>query len=165
MAKKEDFFTKRWQMKARIKERYDNIAKGVGKCVFCDLKPKYIVAEDSGLVLTVNLFPYITGHLLVIPKRHIENYLDLTPKEVMTSHRLIKKGLRLLRDVLEIENVWLLLREGNQVGKTVKHLHWQIMPYIEGIVSWHYQKVGLAPEELAEILRKKNGPKKKNKEV
>lgn len=157
MRKGKDFFSKKWQMNARTKGKYNKIAKGVDKCVFCDLKEKYVVARDSDLVLTVNLFPYTAGHLLVIPRRHIESYLDLTQKEVVACHRLVKKGFKLLRDNLDIDSVWLLLREGKQTGKTVKHLHWQIMPYVEGIVSWHYQKVKLAPEKLARLLRKRNG--------
>jgi len=157
MKKKKDFFTKKWQMNARSKRKYDVIAEDVDKCVFCDLKEKYVVAKYSGLVLTVNLFPYIDGHLLVIPQRHVENYLDLTQKEILAYHRLAKKGFRLLRDVLDINSVWFLLRQGKQTGKTVKHLHWQIMPYVKEIVDWHYQKIKLAPEELARLLRKSNG--------
>lgn len=157
MKKKKDFFTKKWQLSARTKGKYDEFAKNVGKCVFCDLKEKYVVAEDSGLVLTINLFPYIDGHLLVIPKRHIENYLDLSENEIMAYHRLAKKGLKLLREALNIDSVWFLLREGEQTGKTVKHLHWQIMPFIKGLVTWHYQEAKLAPEELARLLRKRNG--------
>lgn len=157
MKRKEDFFSRKWQTNARNKGKYNDIAKSVKKCVFCDLKEKYIIAEDLGLVLTANLFPYTDGHLLVIPRRHVENYLDLTQKEILAYHRLAKKSLKLLREVLGIDSVWLLLREGKQTGKTVAHLHWQIMPYIEGLVSWHYQKVKLAPEELARLLGKSNG--------
>ena len=149
----QDFFDQRWQMNARKKGKYDEIAVSVGKCVFCDLKEKYIIAKDSTLVLTVNLFPYINGHLLIVPQRHIENYFDLTQKEIIAGHRLIKKALELLKSALAIENVWLLLREGPRVGKTVKHLHWQIIPYVEGLVDWHYQKIDLAPEKLAQRLR------------
>lgn len=162
MKKKKDFFNKKWQMNARLKGKYNKLAKNVGKCVFCDLKEKYIVTEDSGLVLAVNLFPYIDGHLLIIPRRHIENYLDLTDKEIMAYHCLAKKGLKLLQEALDIENVWLLLREGKQVGKTVKHLHWQIIPYVEGLVNWHYQKINIAPESLAKVLQENE---KKDKTV
>jgi len=153
----QDYFDKKWQMGARTKGKYHEIAASVGKCVFCDLKEKYIVAEDSGLVLTANLFPYADGHLLVIPKRHTENYLNLTQKEIVVAHRLTRKALDLLRKVLDIESVWLLLREGNKTGKTVKHLHWQIIPFDRKMVSWHYQKINLVPENLAKMLRENNG--------
>lgn len=161
MGQKEDYFSKKWQLNARIRGRYDEIAIGMNKCVFCDLKKKYIITEDSGLVLTVNLFPYTTGHLLIIPQRHVENYLDLNQKEIIAHHRLARIGLGLLRRVLDIKSVWLLLRDGYQVGKTVKHLHWQIMPYVEGVVDWHYQKIEIEPERLAKMLRKANERKNK----
>lgn len=154
MAKKKDLFSKKWQTNARIRGKYNAIAASVNKCVFCDLKKKYIVAENSGVVLTVNLFPYIKGHLLIIPRRHVENYLELTQKEIIACQRLMKKGLKLLRDVLQINDVWLLLRDGQQVGKTVKHLHWQVLPNGEKLVKWHYQKINASPESLAKTLRK-----------
>jgi diadenosine tetraphosphate (Ap4A) HIT family hydrolase len=154
MAKKKDLFSKKWQTSARIRGKYNAIAASVNKCVFCDLKKKYIVAENSGVVLTVNLFPYINGHLLVIPRRHVENYLELTQKEIIACQRLMKKGLKLLRDILQIDDVWLLLRDGQQGGKTVKHLHWQILPNGEKLVKWHYQKINISPESLAKTLRK-----------
>ncbi len=154
MAKKKDLFSKKWQTNARIRGKYNAIAASVNKCVFCDLKKKYIVAENSGVVLTVNLFPYTNGHLLIIPRRHVENYLELTQKEIIACQRLIKKGLKLLRDVLQINDVWLLLRDGQQVGKTVKHLHWQILPNGEKLVKWHYREIGVSPESLAKTLRK-----------
>ncbi len=165
MDKKKDYFTPKWQINARKKGRYDEIAKNVSKCVFCDLKDKYIIAEKSGIVLTVNIFPYTTGHLMVIPRRHVENYLDLTQKEIDVCQRLLREGLRLLHDRLDIKSVWFLLREGPEVGKTVKHLHWQIMPFVEGLVKWNYQEIEIAPEELAKVLRKKDGIKKKNKKA
>lgn len=163
MKKKKDFFNKKWQMSARTKGKYDVIAASVGKCVFCDLKKKYIVAEDSGVVLTVNLFPYVNGHLLIVPRRHIESYHNLAQKEVIAFHRLAQKGLKLLGNVLSVEDAWLFLREGRRGGKTVRHLHWQILPQGEKLVKWHYQKIDIAPESLAKVLREEDD--KKNKTV
>lgn len=151
--KKENYFSQKWQLNARIKKKYDGIAANIRKCVFCDLKEKYLVSQNKGAVLTVNLFPYTNGHLLVIPNRHTDSYTDLTKEEIVVCHHLLKRGIRLLRKRLRLENFWLLLREGEKVGKTVKHLHWQIIPYFEGLVDWHYQEVDLLPEKLAKILK------------
>jgi len=59
-ANKVDPFSKKARISARTTHKggklwYDKIWKTVGKCVFCDLKKKYIVAEIDGMVLTMNM--------------------------------------------------------------------------------------------------------------
>jgi len=150
---KSDVFSKESQLNARTGGKYDELARNVGKCVFCDLKDKYILTEKDGMVLTVNLFPYIDGQMLVIPRRHVENLDELTEKEIKTSILLSKKAIKVLRKELKVDGVWLVLRDGGLAGKTVRHLHWNIMPYVDGINTWHYQDITIAPIDLATKLR------------
>lgn len=148
------YFSKNNQANARRDGEYENIASNVNKCVFCDLRKKYVVAEKSGVVLTVNLFPYNNGHLLVIPKRHIEDYRQVSDKEVIAYHNLAKDALKFLRSKLKVDGVWLLLRDGMNSGKTVRHLHWQVIPYFEGLIEWNYQEIDLLPIDLAKMFKK-----------
>lgn len=150
----EDFFSENLQKKARISGKYEEIAKNVGKCVFCDLRDKYIIMRLKKWVLTVNIYPYIDGQLLILPERHIENYSDLTPDDKLTSDKLIKKGMELLKKEMHIENYWVILRQGKVSGKTVMHLHWNIIPYKEGLNTWHYQKIKIKPLSLAKKLKR-----------
>jgi len=145
------------QVNAREKGFYQQVLAEVakeGKCVFCDLKDKYIIAEQDDVVLTVALFPYINGHLLIIPRRHCQSLKELNLKEWRAVRRLARLGLKLLKERLGIENVWFLEREGEAAGKTVSHLHFHLMPFIPELVNWRYQRITLAPKELAERLRK-----------
>jgi len=139
---------------ARLEGRYREIAQNLAKCIFCDLRDKYVVTRQDSWVLTVNIYPYIDGQLLVLPERHVESYQDLTSKDLLTSDRLIRKGIRLLKRGMKIENYWIILREGKLAGKTVKHLHWNVMPYIEGLNTWHYQEIKVEPLKLAKKLRR-----------
>ena len=150
---KENLFSTENQLHARLKGKYHDIAENVGKCVFCDLRDKYVVTKDSDWVLTVNIYPYINGQLLVLPERHIESYNDLTHEDVLTSDKLIKRGINLLQKELQIENYWIIMRQGEIAGKTVRHLHWNIMPYVEGLNTWHFQEVSITPLDLANRLR------------
>lgn len=152
-----DFKTKS-QKVARTSGEYWRIAKEAeeNKCVFCDLKDKYIIKKSKYSVLTVNIFPYINGQLLVIPKRHIEDLTKVTKGEVLDMHKMVDLGLDLLRKNLKLDNVWVLLRNGNLAGKTVKHLHWNVMPYTEDLNTWHYKEITLAPIDLADKLRSNN---------
>lgn len=146
-------------LSARTQNWYNEYAAAVGreKCVFCDLREKYLVTEEDGVVLTANLFPYTEGHLMVVPRRHVEHLQEVSDVELLASRRLALRGMDLLTAELGLDSFWLLLREGPTAGKTVKHLHWQVMPYHEGMVTWHYdfKPAKIKPIDLAERLRKR----------
>lgn len=139
--------------RARLKGKYHKIAENVGKCVFCDLREKYVVTRQKNWILTVNIYPYINGQLLVLPEKHVENYQDLSAKDILTGDHLIRNGIDLLKREMQIQNYWIVLRQGESSGKTVKHLHWNIMPYEEGLNTWHYRDITVAPIDLAAKLR------------
>lgn len=151
-------FSQDLQLNARTSGKYDNLAGQIEseKCVFCDLREKYIIKEKNGLVLTVNIFPYINGHLMIIPRRHIENFSEVTKKEFITYQELCNEGMNLLKKKMDINDFWLLLRDGTKVGKTVKHLHWHIIPFYEELVTKKYKEITIAPIDIASKLRNIN---------
>lgn len=134
---------------------YEEAWKNAGKCVFCDLKDKYIIAEKDNVVLAVNLYQYIDGHLMVIPRRHIESLEETNQTEWQAIFYLLNLGVKKLREKLKINDVYILDRpmSGFKTGKTVAHSHFHIIPYKPELVSWHFQEVVIHPEELAKKLR------------
>lgn len=140
---------------ARKAGKYDDIWTNTGKCVFCDLKDKFIIAKNANAVLTVNLFPYIDGHLLVIPIKHVEDFLEVTPKVWSDMRNLAELGVNLLRKELDVDEIWLNYKtsKGFSAGKSVSHGHLGVMPYKDGIMVWNYQDIKIPPVELAERLR------------
>jgi diadenosine tetraphosphate (Ap4A) HIT family hydrolase len=134
---------------------YAKIWTATGKCVFCDLRDKYIVAEKNGVVLTVNIFPYINGHLLIIPRRHIEDLDEMTQQEWADIKELSQLGKKLLRKSLGIKSVWLLYRmaQGFKAQKTVAHAHAHLIPYSDKLFKWEFQEITMAPLDLAAELR------------
>lgn len=134
---------------------YDEAWKKAGKCVFCDLKDEYIIAERDNVVLTVNLYQYIDGHLMVIPRRHFETLVETAPAEWQAIFYLLNLGMKRLQERLKIEDMYILDRplSGYKTGKTVTHSHIHIIPYKSELVSWHYQNISIHPEELAKQLR------------
>lgn len=134
---------------------YDEAWKEAGKCVFCDLREKYIIAEENNIVLAVNLYQYIDGHLLIIPRRHFEDLLETTEIEWKTILHLAKVGIERLRERMNIEEVWFLDRApgGFAAGKTVKHVHAHLIPYNPKLFQWKFQEVSIHPQKLAGLLR------------
>ncbi len=160
--KTQDAYSDQAQMNARsVSEWYDRIVTATDKCPFCDLKDKYIIQELDGMVLTVNLFPYIDGHLMIVPRRHIEALVDLTDQEIVASKKLMDTGMRLLREELDYVNINVMYREGSKnSGSSLKHLHIHILPITEDFLhyektqfTWIFQKIKFPPREIAERFR------------
>ncbi len=154
MSKDKNYFSKDSQINARLEGEYDNIAANVGKCVFCDLKDKYIIKRKKNSVLTVNIFPYTDGQLIVLPNRHIVNFDKVNREELTEFHDLMKLAKKMLKKELGLNDFWWILRDGKTSGKTVKHLHWNLIPYTDGLNTWHYQKISVTPVDLAKRLKK-----------
>lgn len=158
-----DPFSPEAQLTAREKSFYDKIWQEVAnkQCVFCELNEKYIIAEKDGVVLTVCLFPYIDGHLLIVPRRHIESIQDLNEKEEKAIFELKTLGVNLLREKMGIENCWILVREGDGIkaGKTVLHLHYHVLPYDIRVVKMGETKLNVAPIDIVKKLKTKTSNK------
>lgn len=134
---------------------YEEAWKNAGKCVFCDLKQKYIIAEKNNVVLAVNLYQYIDGHLLIIPRRHFEDLTETTDEEWQTIFYMAKLGIKRLRSRMKIEEVWFLNRApgGFAAGKTVSHAHAHLIPFSPKLFQWKFQPVKIHPEELTRKLK------------
>lgn len=155
-----DFYDPEYLKNARKSEWYDTVTRNLTKCPFCDLKKKYIITEKEGMILTVNLFPYIDGHLMVIPRRHVELFDDLNKTEWEAGHYLINLGMKLIKKQANIDNVNVLYREGKRAGASLKHFHIHILPITDKFMkyekqkfTWTFQDIKHAPLEQAEMLR------------
>lgn len=105
----------------------DFLKKEVRGCPFDTPIRQIMLAENATAFLTYALAPYSPDHWLVIPKRHVANLIDLTHPERDDIDALLSRGFRALRE-LGHEGVSILLRQGEGTGKTVKHLHYHLIP-------------------------------------
>ncbi len=150
------------QLNARFATQwYDVIATNVKKCPFCDLKSKYFVAERRHVVLTVSTFPYDDGHLMAVPRRHIEKLSEVTAEELKEMHELTVLGMEVVRQRFSYENMNVLYREGGKdAGQSVRHFHLNILPvdrilkYKQGGFELDFQKISQLPVKTAEELRR-----------
>ena len=63
-------------------------------CVFCQIND--IVLENDLALAFFDKYPVNKGHLLIIPKRHVEQYFDLTEQERIAIDQLLFKGKNML---------------------------------------------------------------------
>lgn len=141
---------------ARLTGKYDSIWQNVGKCVFCDLREKYIVHEENGMVLTVALFAYIDGNVMIVPRRHIRSAKDLTPEEWEAARKLMYIAKKLIRKIYNIKGVQYLLRDGGITAQSTvsDHMHIHVIPFDAPDLSiWNYRQLKYTPFENAELFR------------
>lgn len=135
---------------ARFTQQYDTIWKSVGKCVFCDMREKYIFYEENGVVMTVNLHAYIDGHMMIIPRRHIQSVKELTAAEWETFRKFMYIAKKLIREVYGTKGMQIIQKDGADAQSTVEHLHFQCIPFDSPDLSvWNFRKLQLTPLESA----------------
>lgn len=143
---------------ARTGGYYGKIWTTVGKCVFCDMRDKYIVHEENGIVLTVPLYAYIDGSLMIIPRRHMKSAKEMTPEEWETVRKFIYIAKKMIRKVHGHKEMIYMLRDGgNLVNSTVQdHMHVHCIPS-DGpdLNTWNYRKLKYTPLENATLYREK----------
>jgi diadenosine tetraphosphate (Ap4A) HIT family hydrolase len=149
---------------ARSQDWYDSIWKSVGKCVFCDLKDKYILYEENEIVLTINLYPYIDGQIMAIPRNHIQSPKELTSKQWETIRKMNYLAKKLMKKIYGYRGLWTLIREGGEVANmtVTDHLHVQFIPFdAPDLCKWNYRDLKYTPIENVEKYREQAEDMKK----
>lgn len=142
---------------ARTTNQYDSIWQGTGKCVFCDLRDKYLLREENGIVLTISLFAYIDGHLMIIPRRHVRSARDLTPTEWDTVRKFTYIAKKMIKDTHHIKGVQYVLRDGGITAQSTvsDHLHIHCIPFDAPDLSvWNYRQLKYTPLENVRLYKR-----------
>ncbi len=144
---------------ARTGGYYGDIWTTVGKCVFCDLKDKYIFYEENGMVMTVALFAYIDGNLMIIPRRHVKSVKELTAEEWEIARKMMYIAKKMIRKVHGIKGLQYIIRDGGiEAQSTVSdHLHIHCIPFdAPDLSSWNYRKLKYTPLENANLYKEQS---------
>jgi diadenosine tetraphosphate (Ap4A) HIT family hydrolase len=147
------------QMKqARTNGHYSQIWQNTGKCVFCHLKEKYILLEENQMVLTINLYPYLDGQLLAVPRQHIRSPKQLKPKQWATIRKFNYLAKKLMRRTHGYKGMWTLIREGGAKAQmsVTDHLHVHFIPFDQAdLCEWNYRQLKNTPIENAQDYKQK----------
>lgn len=134
---------------------YNDYLKTLAECPFCDEThfKGQLVAENKTSALIISLAPYQKHHLLIIPKRHIEKLLEINDNEIADINTLQKIAVKLFYGLGYVD-MSVLVREGENIGKSVKHLHYHIVPevMIGAVNIIGDERTIYTEKEIAEIL-------------
>jgi ATP adenylyltransferase len=126
-------------------------------CIFCT-KP---LAEDRGesLVLAsnphtsvmLNKFPYANGHLMVAPRRHTDDLMELDAAEHAALAEMLRESIAVVKEEFRPDGVNVGMNLGAAAGAGVAdHLHWHIVPRWVGDTNFMplIGEVRVVPEHL-----------------
>ena len=105
-------------------------------CLFCSSKQSGLTAENELAYASYDTYPVSKFHCLIIPKRHVRYYFDLTDNEVIACNNLIKKikDEILLKDP-KVKGFNIGTNAGKVSGQSILHCHIHLIPRREGDVK------------------------------
>ena len=105
-------------------------------CLFCNIKKSGLSDENTLAYASHDTYPVSEFHCLIIPKRHVKDYFELTNDEVIACNDLIKKikDKILLKDPL-VKGFNIGSNAGKIAGQSVLHCHIHLIPRREGDVE------------------------------
>ncbi len=103
-------------------------------CVFCNIPAEKVIEENSLALALFDKYPVNPGHVLVVPKRHVETYFDATLDEMDAITRLIIKIKQKLDEQFNPDGYNIGINVGAAAGQTILHLHVHVIPRYLGDV-------------------------------
>ena len=103
-------------------------------CILCLIRDRseavadLTVFADELFTVSVNLYPYNPGHLMVFPNRHVEDVRDLTEDEEHRVTVLTRRFLGVLDRTHQPAGYNIGYNMGASAGASIDHLHLHIIP-------------------------------------
>ena len=105
-------------------------------CLFCNVSESGCAHENVLAYASYDTYPVSEHHCLIIPKRHIKDYFELTKDELTACHELIKivKDEIFIKDQ-SVKGFNLGTNIGKVSGQSILHCHFHLIPRRENDVE------------------------------
>ena len=102
-------------------------------CIFCKIIkgdiPSYTIYEDEIVNVILDINPVSNGHMLIIPKTHYVNLMDIDTSVLSHIMNTSKDLYKKYKDKLNMDG--LSITQNNDYGQEVKHYHLHLIPRYE----------------------------------
>ncbi|MEN6623335.1 MAG: HIT domain-containing protein [Smithella sp.] len=142
-----------WRMEYIKSEKPDG-------CVFCKNSIRsddYVVYEGKFSFVMMNRYPYASGHLMVIPMRHIDKIEDLTIEERSEIFAFLDTCVRVLKESMNPAGFNIGINIGKAAGAGIdEHIHVHVIPRWEGDTNFIsvVSNVRVIPEDMPSTAAK-----------
>jgi ATP adenylyltransferase len=151
--------------------RYDYITKsGSAKtsgCVFCDIlnnsasdEENFIVSRAEFNFVILNIYPYTSGHVMVVPYKHLAHVSDGSPEETNEMMELTKRAQSVITEAYRPDGINLGMNLGQAAGAGVaEHYHMHVLPRWVGDANFMTAigQTRTIPESLPDTYKKLKG--------
>lgn len=107
----------------------------MNSCIFCDKKAPDILCENELAKAFYDGFPVNLGHVLVVPKRHLETYFDASIEELTAMQELVFQVKEIVEKKYNPDGFNIGVNVGIAGGQSVFHLHFHVIPRYVGDVK------------------------------
>ena len=102
------------------------------ECIFCKIAatevPVPVIYEDEYIIAFPDIKPAAPVHVLVIPKKHIANLLELAPEDIPLMGHVLSTIPKIITQLgLAEDGFRFVVNTKDTGGQTVHHLHWHIL--------------------------------------
>ena len=102
------------------------------ECPFCTLPQDRIInSNEMGFVIR-DSFPISPGHTLIIPKRHVGSFFEISQEERDALLDLLDQAKKVVDTELNPDGFNNGINDGSPAGQTVPHLHIHLIPRFKG---------------------------------
>jgi histidine triad (HIT) family protein len=127
-------------------------------CIFCKIVggelPSQIVEEDERTVAFMDISPATRGHLLVVPREHARNLLEVGADDLRATMATVQRMARRVSERLEPAGINVLNSCGAAAWQTVFHFHVHVIPrYQDDPLKLPWTPEPGDPDEVADAAR------------
>ena len=101
------------------------------KCPFCKTDEDILFSNSLVFALFDN-YPVSKGHILLITKRHFDNYFDATEDELKAIEDILKQAKEFIDNKFNPDGYNIGINCGEVAGQSVMHLHIHLIPRYKG---------------------------------
>lgn len=104
-------------------------------CPFCKVElERDIIASTSLSIAFFDGFPVSPGHALIIPRRHVASFFDLTKDEQLDMLKLVDTVKSIIDDEYNPDGYNVGVNVGETAGQSIFHVHMHLIPRYKGDV-------------------------------
>ena len=105
-------------------------------CLFCNINSKDLVFDNEFAFASFDSYPISKYHSLIVPKRHILDYFELTNDELLACNDLIKKiKKKIQNEDKTVDGFNIGTNSGALAGQSIMHCHIHLIPRRKGDVD------------------------------
>ncbi len=127
-------------------------------CIFCKIisgeMGSATIYENEEFKVMLDRFPSRAGHVLILPKKHIENVFEMDPEMGGRLYKLAIQIASIMKKALGFTDMNILQNNGPIAGQTVNHFHVHLIPrYENDTVTIKWVSTEPSDEEIEKIRK------------